>query len=244
LAVGRHQGVRVGRILVRIPVRVPTADTVFVQLGVNQDAGVLVQRRAARLGVRAPGPEHFVLVVTLRRDAGVLHDARGHAELPGAGQRVEVQRPEPVVLHRRQGHAEYAVGPLEVVAAHVEVTGQRVEVEVMVLHPPRGVGREAVHHQPVSAQVRDVGERVVACVFGRVGDDVGEERVGFHVVRPERVLPDQRVGVQVEHHELGGLELITLAPDVAQAGVHYPQTIAHVYANTEHRHYAIGRVRG
>jgi len=220
LAVRRYQQVRVGRVLVRVPVRVPAADPVLVHLRVEQRAGVLVQRRPAGLGVRAPGPEHFVLVVAVRRDARVLHDARGHAELPGAGQRVEVQRPEPVLLHRRQGHAEHAVGPLEVVAAHVEVAAERIEMEVMVFHPPRGVGRETVHDQPVTAQVGDVRERVVAGVSGRVRDDVGEERVGFHVVRPERVLSDQRVGVQVEYHDLRCLRLFGHAHDVIQAGVH------------------------
>lgn len=112
----------------------------------------------------------------------------GHTKFPCTGQRVKVQRSETVLLDRRQGHAEYAVGPLEVMAAHVKVTGQRVEIKVMVLNPPRGVGRETIHDQPVTAKVRDVCERVVASVFGRIHDDVGEERIGRHVGGIERVL--------------------------------------------------------
>jgi len=76
------------------------------------------------------------------------------------------------------------------VAANVEVSRQRVEVEEVVLHPPRRVRREAVHDQPVPAQVRDVRERVVARVLGSVRQDVGEERVWLHVIWSERVLPD------------------------------------------------------
>lgn len=68
----------------------------------------------------------------------------GHTKFPGAGQRVEVQRSESVLLDRRQGHAEYAVGPLEILATHVKVTGQRIEIKVMMLNPPRGVCRETV----------------------------------------------------------------------------------------------------
>jgi len=235
--------VGVGRVLVRVPERVPAAHAVLVDLRVEQRAGVLVQRRPAGLGVRAPGAQHLVLVVAVGRDAGVLHDVRGHAELPGAGQRVEVQRPVPVLLDRGQRHAEYAVGPLEVLAAHVEVAGQRVEVEVVVLDAPRRVGREAVHDQSVTAQVGHVRERVVARLLGRVRDDVGEERVGFHVFGFERVLPDQRVRVQVEHHEFGRLHLYGLAPHVLQTGVDQPQPVAHVHVDAEHRHDPIARVR-
>lgn len=243
LAVRRHQMIGIRGIFAGVPVRVPAPDAILVHLGVEQHAGVLVQRRPAGLGVRAAGPEHLVLVIAVRRDAGVLHDPGGHAKLPGAGQRVEVQRPVPVLLvDRPQGHAEYPVGPLEVVAAHVEVTGQRVEVEVMVLDAPRGVGRETVHDQPVTAQVGYVSVGVRARLLGGVGQDVGEERVGFHVVRFERVLPDQRVGVQVEHHQLRRLHLIGLAPDVVQPGVHQPQPVAHVHANPEHGHDAVRRV--
>lgn len=243
LAVGRHQVIGVGGILVRVPERVPAAHAVLVDLGVEQRAGVLVQRRTAGLGVRAPGAQHLVLVVAVRRDAGVLNDVGGHAKLPGAGQRVEVQGPVPVLLDRGQGHAEYAVGPLEVLTAHMEVTGQRVEVEEVVLDPPRRVGRETVHDQPVSAQVRYVRESVVARFLGRVSDDVGEERVGLHVVRSKRVLPDQRVRVQVEHHEFGCLHLNGLAPHVLQTGVDQPQSVAHVHVDPKHGHDPIGRVR-
>lgn len=145
-AVWRHQEVGVGRVLVRVPVRVPTANAVLVHLGVEQGAGVLVHRRTAGLGVGAPGPEHLILIVAVRRDASILDDLRGHGKLSGTGQRMEVQSSEPVVPDRWQGHAEYPVGPLEVMAAHVEITVQRVEVEIMVLHSPGRVGRQAVHH--------------------------------------------------------------------------------------------------
>jgi len=205
-------------------------------LGVEQDAGVLVQRRAASLGVRASGPEHFVLVVTVGRDAGVLDNARGHAKLPSAGQRVKVQRSEPVVLDRRQGHAEYPIGPLEVLTAHVEVPGQWVKVEVMMLHSPGRIGRKTIHDQPVTTQVRYVRECVVARLRGRVRDDVGEERIGLHVVGSERVLSDQRVGFQVKYHQLRSLQLLGLAPDVVQPSVDQPQPVARVHVHTEHGH--------
>lgn len=244
LAVGRHQEVGVGRILVRVAERVPATDAVLVHLSVEQGAGVLVQGRPAGLGVGTSGPEHLVLVVAVRGDTGVLHDVRGHAKFPGAGQRVEVQRPVPVVPYRRQGHAEYTVGPLEVHATHVVVAGQRVEVEVMVLDPPGRVCGEAVHHQPVAAQVRDVGKRVVASLPGGVYQDVGEERVGLHVVRFKRVLPDQGVSVQVENHNLGGLQLVGRTPDVVQTGVDQPQSVTMVHVHAEYGYDAIGRVRG
>jgi len=124
----------------------------------------------------------------------------------------------------------------------VEVAGQRVKVEEVVLHPPRRVRREAVHDQPVPSQVRDVRERVVARFLGSVRQDVGEERVGLHVIGSERVLPDQRVRVQVEHHELGSLHRDGLAPHVVQTGVDQPQSIAHVHVDAEHGHDSIGHV--
>jgi len=80
----------VGGVFVRVPERVPAAHAILVYLGVEQRTGSLVERRPAGLGVRAPGAQHLVLVVAVRRDAGVLDDVRGHAKLPGAGQRVEV----------------------------------------------------------------------------------------------------------------------------------------------------------
>jgi len=128
------------------------------------------------------------------------------------------------------------------VAAHVEVAGQRVEVEEVVLHPPRRVRREAVHDQPVPAQVRYVRECVIARVLGGVRDDVGEERVGLHVVRSERVLPDQRVRVQVEHHDLGRLHRVGFAPHVVQTGVDQPQSVTRVHVDAEHGHDSIGHV--
>jgi len=82
--------VGVSGVLVRVPERVPAAHAVLVYLRVEQRPGGLVQRRPAGLGVRAPGAQHLVLVVAVRRDAGVLDDVRGHAKLPGTGQRMEV----------------------------------------------------------------------------------------------------------------------------------------------------------
>jgi len=128
------------------------------------------------------------------------------------------------------------------VAANVEVAGQRVEVEEVVLHPPRCVRREAVHDQPVPAQIRYVRESVIARVLGRVRDDVGEERVGLHVIRFERVLPDQRVRVQVKHQNLGSLYRVGFAPHVVQTGVNQPQSVTRVNVDAEHGHDAIGHV--
>lgn len=234
--------VGVGGVLVRVPERVPAAHAVLVYLGVEQRPGGLVQRRPAGLGVRAPRAQHLVLVVAVRSDTSVLDDVRGHAKLSGAGQRVEVQSPVPVLLDRGQRHAEYAVGPLEILATHVEVAGQRVKVEEVVLHPPRRVRREAVHDQSVPAQIRDVRVRVVASFLGSVRHDVGEERVGLHVIGSESVLPDQHVSVQVEYHELGRLHQVGLAPHVVQTGVDQPQSIAHVNVDAIHGHDSIGRV--
>lgn len=129
-------------------------------------------------------------------------------------------------------------------ATHVKVTGQRVEIKVMVLDPPRGVGRETIHDQPVTTEVRDVRERVVASVFSRVYDDVGEERIGRHVGGIERVLSNQSIGVQVEYHNFGGLQLFAGTKGVVHAGVHDPQPIARVHVDAEYRHDAVGRVRG
>jgi len=120
--------------------------------------------------------------------------------------------------------------------AHVEVPGQRVKVEVMMLHSPGRIGRKTVHDQPITAQVGYVRECVVARLRGRVRDDVGEERIGLHVVSSERVLSDQFVSFQVKYHQLGCLQLLGLAPDVVQPSVDQPQPVARVHVNSEHGH--------
>lgn len=76
----------------------------------------------------------------------------------------------PIRFSFAERHAENSVRPLELHTADAVLAVQRIEVEEIVLDAPRFVVAQRVDDNAVGAQIRHVGERIVACRFLHVDD--------------------------------------------------------------------------
>lgn len=211
----------------------PAGDRVQVDEGVEQHPGFAVEEGHPALALRAPAAQHPELAEAPRGRLRVPQDPRADGELPRARQRVEVQRRVPVGIGRRQRHPEHPVRPLERHPRHVELARQRVDVEVVVLHPPRGPVRPRVHHDPRRPQVRDVNVAVLAVVV--LHRQVREEPVLLGLLLRDDVPADLLVGGQVVDDELGRRVRLRVLEELGDAGVHHPEAAAAVRAHPERR---------
>lgn len=98
----------------------------------------------------------------IQSNALVSHHLGRHHVLVGTGQRMEMERTVPIDPIPSQRYSEDSVGPLEIDACHVVVSIAGLQVEEVVVDPPRLVGHPRINNQTIGCHVGDIGEGVLA----------------------------------------------------------------------------------
>lgn len=143
---------------------IPASDGILVHLRVEQYACLLVVRLGRRLSVHAAVADKFKIIIGMAAIdiTLVLEHAIGDLELLGAGQRMEVYVLGVIGFQWANGQGENAIGPLEIHASHIEITLQRIKMEVIVVNTIGFVIPIGIDNDAICAQIWDICKRIIA----------------------------------------------------------------------------------
>lgn len=79
----------------------------------------------------------------------------------------------------------------------MNITIQRIEMEEVMINPPRIVLLPAVHHYPICTEVAHVHVRFVAFCRKHVDHEIGDEAVGLYVRVLQSIFTDNLQQVHV-----------------------------------------------